>query len=70
MYGGDCAQWENWEAWDQTIKDNLRDMVLASMDALQVRCTCLDIYINYSLIPIELVLLDMEGRQLVRDGQG
>jgi len=34
-YGGDCTQWNQWESWDQTTKDNLKSFALATMDALQ-----------------------------------
>jgi hypothetical protein len=34
-YPGDCSQWDNWQNWDQTIKDNMKEFILASMDALQ-----------------------------------
>lgn len=34
-YGGDCTQWDNWESWDQTTKDDLKTFALATMDALQ-----------------------------------
>jgi aryl-phospho-beta-D-glucosidase BglC (GH1 family) len=34
-YGGNCAQWDNWQAWDQTTKDNLKAFMLTSMESLQ-----------------------------------
>lgn len=40
--GGDpngCDDWNNWQAWTQDTKDDLKQMALASMDALQVRLT-------------------------------
>lgn len=34
-----CDDWNNWQAWTQDTKDDLKQMALASMDALQVRLT-------------------------------
>lgn len=33
--GGSCDQWNEWENWDQTTKDDLKNFALATMDALQ-----------------------------------
>ncbi|PVF96710.1 glycoside hydrolase [Serendipita vermifera] len=33
--GGTCDQWNNWETWDQTTKDHLKNFALANMDTLQ-----------------------------------
>ncbi|TEB40085.1 glycoside hydrolase [Coprinellus micaceus] len=30
-----CAAWEDWSSWDQTVIDGLKQVALASMDALQ-----------------------------------
>jgi len=30
-----CDPWNNWESWNQTIKDDLKQFALATMDALQ-----------------------------------
>jgi len=35
QYAGGCAQWDNWQSWDQTTKDNLKAFVETSMDSLQ-----------------------------------
>ena len=35
QYTGGCAQWDNWQSWDQTTKDNLKAFVLTSMESLQ-----------------------------------
>jgi glucan 1,3-beta-glucosidase len=33
---GNCSTWTNWDTWDQTTKDGLKQFMMASMDALQV----------------------------------
>jgi len=30
-----CPQWDNWQSWDQTTKDDLKAFVLTSMESLQ-----------------------------------
>jgi glucan 1,3-beta-glucosidase len=34
---GDCTTWTDWQAYDQSTKDAIKQFALASMDALQVR---------------------------------
>ena len=33
---GKCSTWNDWDKWDQTTKDNLKQFMMSSMDALQV----------------------------------
>ena len=35
QYPGNCAQWDNWQSWDQTTKDNFKAFLLTSMESLQ-----------------------------------
>lgn len=32
---GNCSQWDNWEAWTDDTKNQLKEFALSSMDALQ-----------------------------------
>jgi hypothetical protein len=32
-----CAVWNDWDKWNQTIKGDLKQVMMSSMDALQVR---------------------------------
>jgi len=34
---GDCAPWEDYTTWSQSLKESTKQLALASMDALQVR---------------------------------
>jgi len=35
QYSGSCAQWDNWQSWDQATKDDLKTFLLTSMESLQ-----------------------------------
>lgn len=33
---GDCTPWEDYSAWNQSLKDSTKQFAMSSMDALQV----------------------------------
>jgi glucan 1,3-beta-glucosidase len=33
---GNCSTWNDWNKWDQTTKDNIKQFMMSSMDSLQV----------------------------------
>lgn len=41
---GNCSTWNDWDKWDQTTKDNLKQFMMSSMDALQVRTLSSELY--------------------------
>lgn len=36
-YTGDCAEWVDWQNWDDSFKSDIEQFALASMSALQVK---------------------------------
>ena len=41
---GKCSTWNDWDKWDQTTKDNLKQFMMSSMDALQVSTLFPDLF--------------------------
>lgn len=64
---GSCPPWTDYSTWTPAMKQDIKQFALASMDALQVslRRRVRDISKLMRFI-LELLLLDLEGRQLIR----
>lgn len=61
---GTCDQWTEYSQWSDSMKQDIKQFALASMDALQVRFYCAAFVSDLlTFFPSsELVLLDMEDR--------
>jgi len=59
---GSCSTWNDWDKWDQTTKDNLKQFMMASMDALQVSTLSSGLCSQVHSLLAELLLLDLEDR--------
>ena len=57
---GKCSTWNDWDKWDQTTKDNLKQFMMSSMDALQVSTLFPDLRSQVHDPLAELFLLDLE----------
>jgi glucan 1,3-beta-glucosidase len=70
---GACDVWNDWQNWNQTMKDQLKQFALASMDALQVRHRrrrqSLHLAHPFAHL-LGLVLLDVARRQFVGPRHG
>lgn len=59
---GSCEPWTDWENYSATMKQNIMDYTLASMDALQVGPLCTSSAHGVLTTTTELLLLDVEDR--------
>ena len=65
---GSCEPWTDYATWTPSMKNDIKQFALSSMDALQVSPPNIGIrlFLTQYMFTIGLVLLDLEDWQLLR----